>query len=145
MIDGITRPSLRPSAAALRSKDVAAGVGRIVEFCFAQFTERKRVPRAVLKIAHAVGLMPTVAQSTDVAAVSLANALRRRTDVHVTDCDVAAWTMTHTMMGVVHTLIWMDEPRCSSEALRAELIALYSAYLGGSSRSPFPASGTAPR
>jgi AcrR family transcriptional regulator len=113
------------------------GVRCIMDFCFAQFTEKKRAPRAVMRIAYAVGLMPTVAQSTDVAAVSLANALRRRKDVHVTDCDVAAWTMTHTMMGIVHTLVWMDEPSYSSETLRAELITLYSGYLGGA-RHPRP-------
>jgi hypothetical protein len=38
-----------------------------------------------LKIAHAAGLMPTI---------------------HVADVDLAAWTLTHTMMGVAHTLIW---------------------------------------
>lgn len=109
------------------------GVRRIVDFCFTRFTADKRGPRAVLKIAHAVGLMPTIAQSTDVAAESLANALRKRDDVHVADVDLAAWIMTHTMMGVAHTLIWQDEPKWPSDAMRAELASLFSGYLAGGS------------
>ena len=45
-----------------------AGVRRIVDFCFTRFTGDKRGTRAILKVAHTVGLMPTIAQSTDVAA-----------------------------------------------------------------------------
>ena len=108
--------------AALSRED---GVRRIVDFCFTRFTSDKRGPRAVLKVAHAIGLMPTIAQRTDIAAESLARALRKRTDVHVADVDRAAWVMTHTMMGAVHTLIWQDHPRWSSESLRAEMVALF--------------------
>lgn len=110
-----------------------AGVRRIVDFCFTRFTSDKRGPRAILKIAHAAGLMPTIAQSTDVAAEALAEAFRRRDDIHVTDVDVAAWTMTHTMMGVAHTLIWQDVPRWSNDVLRAEMATLFSRYLAGGS------------
>jgi AcrR family transcriptional regulator len=114
----------------------AEGVARIVEFWLGRFTADKRGPRAVLRIAHAIGLMPTVAASTDVAAEALARALRLRTDINVPDVDVAAWVMTHTMMGVAHTLIWQDAPRCEVQAIRAELGALFSAYLAGESRAP---------
>ena len=100
------------------------GVRRIVDFCFTRFTSDKRGPRAVLKVAHAIGLMPTIAQRTDIAAESLASALRNRTDVHVADVDRAARVMTHTMMGVAHTLIWQDSPKWSSEPPRAEMVAL---------------------
>ncbi len=85
----------------------------------------------MLKVAHAVGLMPTIAQSTDVAAESLARALRKRDDIHVDDVDVAAWTMTHAMMGVAHTLIWQDEPRWSTVAVRDQLVRIFSDYLAG--------------
>ena len=106
-------------------------VTRIVDFCFTRFTSDKRGPRAVLKVAHATGLMPTIAQRTDIAAESLASALRERTDVHVADVDRAAWVMTHTMMGVAHTLIWQEKPRWSSDSLRAEMVALFCGYLAG--------------
>ncbi len=112
------------------------GVTRIVEFCLTRFTSDKRGPRAVLKVAHAVGLMPTIAQSTDVAAESLARTLRKRNDIHVADVDLAAWTMTHAMMGVAHTLIWQDAPRWSNDLLRAELVGLFTDYLAGSRQAP---------
>jgi len=121
------------TTAALSRED---GVKRIVDFCFARFTSDKRGPRAVLKVAHAVGLMPTIAQSTDVAAEALADALRKRNDIHVADADVAAWTMTHTMMGVAHTLIWQDEPRWATPALRDELVRMFTDYLAGGRDAP---------
>jgi AcrR family transcriptional regulator len=111
------------------------GVGRIVDFCFATLTSEKRVQRALLKIAYTTGLMPTVAESTQVAASALANALRNRSDVQVADVDLAAWTLTHTMMGVVHTIVWEDEPRCTREALRAELVRMYCGWLRGERHS----------
>jgi AcrR family transcriptional regulator len=105
-------------------------VGKLVDFCFATYTSNKRIPRAVLKIAHSIGLMPTLAQSQTVFADSLATALRKRTDVHVADIDVAAWMVTQAMMGVMHTLVWQDEPTISNEALRRELVTLSCKYLG---------------
>lgn len=110
------------------------GIRRIVDFCFTRFTSDKRGTRAILKVAHTVGLMPTIAQSTDVAAEALADALRKRKDVHVDDVDVAAWAVTHTMMGVAHTLIWQDDPRFPNERLRAEMTTLVSRYLAGDAR-----------
>lgn len=112
------------------------GVRRIVDFIITRFTAEKHATRAVMKVAHAVGLMPTVAQSTDVAAEALAEALRRRSDIHVGDVDLAAWTLTHTMMGVAHTLVWQDVPRWSNDVLRAEMATLFSRYLAGDGPSP---------
>jgi|GEM_PF-2148772 len=112
------------------------GVRRIVDFCVTTFTSNRRGLRAVLKVAHSVGLMPTIAQSTDVAAEALAAALRKRSDIHVRDVDVAAWTLTHTMMGVAHTLVWQDVPRWSNDVLRAEMTVLFSRYLAGEGPQP---------
>jgi AcrR family transcriptional regulator len=103
----------------------------IVDFSFATFASDKHVKRVLLNVAHAVGMMPTLAQATNVAVESLANALRKRTDVRVADPDLAAWTLTHTLMGAVHTAIWEDEPKCSTEALREELVTVYCRYLRG--------------
>lgn len=119
------------------------GIQRIVDFCITTFTADRRGLRAVMKVAHAVGLMPTIAQSTDVAAEALAEALRKRDDIHVDNVELAAWTMTHTMMGVAHTLVWQDVPRWSNDALRAEMGVLFSRYLAGGG-APAPTAGGPP-
>ena len=106
------------------------GIERIIDFCFSTYTTNTRGPRAVLKIAHTVGLMPTLAQSQTVFSESLASALRKRTDVNVANIDVGAWIVTQAMMGVIHTLIWQDEPPVPLPALREELITLSCKYLG---------------
>ncbi len=109
---------------------IEEGVGRVVDFCIARFATRKRGPRAILKIAHAVGMMPTVAASTDVAAEALARTMKARNDIRVPDVDLAAWTATHAMMGVFHTLIWEDD-HPPIPAIRAELVTMISGYLAG--------------
>ena len=73
----------------------------MVDFCFETYTSNKRVPRAVLKIAHSIGLMPTLAQSQTVFSESLAASLRKRKDIRVHDIDLTAWTITQAMMGVI--------------------------------------------
>lgn len=106
-------------------------VGRIVDFCFARFVSNKPFGRAVMKIAHAVGAMPTVGESTNLASEALAAAMRKRSDIHVADIDLAGWVVTNTMLGAVHTILWQDAPRWSTEQLRADLVTLFCAYLRG--------------
>ena len=108
-----------------------AAVALLVDFCFDTYASNKRIPRAVLKIAHSVGLMPALAQSQTVFARSLAAWLRKRSDVTAPDVDLAAWTVTQAMMGVVHTLVWQDEPPFAREAMRADLVRLFGKHLGG--------------
>jgi AcrR family transcriptional regulator len=105
-------------------------VGSIVDFCFRTYTANKRIPRAVLKIAHTIGLMPTIAHSQTVFAESLAGTLRKRNDVPAANIDLTAWTITQAMMGVMHTLVWQDEPKHSEADLRTELISLFGRHLG---------------
>lgn len=107
---------------------IEEGVGRVVDFCIARFATSKRGPRAILKIAHAVGMMETVAASTDVAAEALARTMKARKDIRVPDIDVAAWTTTHAMIGVFHALIWEDN-HPPLPAIRAELVTMISGYL----------------
>lgn len=105
--------------------------GLIVDFCFETYLSNKRRTRAILKIAHSVGLMPAFAQSQTVFAQSLAVALRKRADITAPNVDVAAWTVTQAMMGVVQTMIWQDDPTHAHEAVRAEAVGLFCRYLGG--------------
>ncbi|OJY26793.1 MAG: hypothetical protein BGO98_07260 [Myxococcales bacterium 68-20] len=129
-----TQDNLRAFEALLESAHelpLDESVGQVVDFCFETYTSNKRVPRAVLKVAHTIGLMPTLAQSQTVFAESLAASLRKRQDIGVPDIDLAAWTVTQAMMGVIQTLVWQDEPKHSETELRAELIALFGAHLRG--------------
>lgn len=105
-------------------------VGLLVDFCFDTYTSSKRIPRAVLKIAHSASLMPALAQSQTVFARSLAAWLRTRSDITAPDIDLAAWTVTQAMMGVVQTLVWQDEPTYPRAALRADLVRLFAKHLG---------------
>lgn len=131
-----TEDNLRAFEALLESAHelpLDESVGQVVDFCFETYTSNKLVPRAVLKVAHTIGLMPTLAQSQTVFAESLAASLRKRQDIGVANIDLAAWTVTQAMMGVVQTLVWQDEPKHSEAELRAELIALFGAHLRGRS------------
>ncbi|MBX3215237.1 MAG: TetR family transcriptional regulator [Labilithrix sp.] len=130
----VTEDNLRAFEAVLASThdlSLEDGIGKIVDFCFATYTANKRVPRAVLKIAHSIGLMPTLAESQTVFAESLAAALRKRTDVAARDLELTAWTITQAMMGVMNTLVWQDSPPHSEATLRRELIALFARHLRG--------------
>ncbi|MBX3264843.1 MAG: TetR family transcriptional regulator [Labilithrix sp.] len=115
--------------ASTRELPLEDGVGKIVDFCFATYTANKRVPRAVLKIAHSIGLMPTLAESQTVFAESLAAELRERRDVAARDLDLTAWTVTQAMMGVMNTLVWQDTPPHAEAELRRELVALFCKHL----------------
>lgn len=130
----VTEDNLRAFEAVLASTHdlpLEEGIGKIADFCFATYTANKRIPRAVLKIAHSIGLMPTLAESQTVFAESLAAALRKRTDVAARDLELSAWTITQAMMGVMNTLVWQDSPRHSEAELRRELIALFARHLRG--------------
>lgn len=106
------------------------GVRTIVAFAIDTYTRDKRVPRALLRIAHTLNLMPTLAESQTIFTKSLADALRRRKDIHKdTDIDLSAWIMTQAMMGLVHTLIWQDEPTLSVDAMRDETVRMFVRHL----------------
>ena len=109
--------------------------GLLVDFCFETYASNKRSSRAIMKIAHSVGLMPALAQSQTVFAQSLADALRSRGDVTAPDVNVAAWTVTQAMMGVVQTMIWQDDPTYERQAVRADVVSLVSSHIGGSRES----------
>lgn len=104
--------------------------GLLVDFCFETYLANKRGSRAILKITHAVGMMPALAQSQTVFAESMADALRKRADVTVPDVDVAAWNVTQAMMGMVQTMTWQDDPPHPQEAVRADAVRLFSRHLG---------------
>jgi AcrR family transcriptional regulator len=117
---------LLPTTHALPLEDV---IRLVVDFCFERYASNKRLPRMVLKVAHSAGLMPTLAQSQALFAESLAAALRKRTDVTSDDVEVAAWTVTQAMMGVIHTLVWLDDEPHQRDQVRADVIRLFHRHL----------------
>lgn len=104
-------------------------VSRITALLVGTYLEDVRIPRAVLRIAHRTGLMPTLAESQATFARALASWLRRRSDVRVADVDAAAWMITNMAMGAVHAFIWSESPEISVEQLRTELVRAIVAYL----------------
>jgi AcrR family transcriptional regulator len=105
----------------------------IVDFGYATYLAEPRVPRSVLRLAHAMGLMPMLVTSQGLFARTLAQALRRRSDVHVADVEGAAYVATQALWGIVHAMVWEDEPALPREQVRAASIALLTSYLSGAS------------
>lgn len=106
-------------------------VGRLVDFCFETYLSNRRIPRALMRLAHSLDLVPLHVQNQNVFAEALAAALRKRTDVTAPDIDLAAWTAVQSMMGLVGVMVWEDEDRHARAALRAELVRMYARQLGG--------------
>lgn len=94
----------------------------VVDHAFATYAKDPRFPRAVLRIAHNIGLMPTLAASQTAFARALADMLRQRSDVRVTDVDTSAYVLTNAIMGVMHTLVWSDEPAIARDVLRDRVV-----------------------
>lgn len=131
----VTEENLRAFEELLRRCETLAleqAVALVIGHAFDTYTKNKKVPRAVLRIAHRIGLMPTLAESQAEFARALGAMLRRRKDVHVKDVDATAYVMTNAVMGVVHTLIWSDAVAFSSEALREALTVMCLDHLRAS-------------
>ena len=104
------------------SMPLRESVELIVDHAFATYAKDPRFPRAVLRIAHNIGLMPTLAASQTAFARALADMLRKRDDVRVKDVDTSAYVLTNAIMGVMHTLIWSDEPAITRDVLRDRVV-----------------------
>jgi AcrR family transcriptional regulator len=128
----ITEDNLRRFEAQLetmRNTDLRDAIGQVIDLMFATYLDDVRVPRAVLRIAHRIGLMPTLAESQATFAAALARWFRERDDVAVEDVDAAAYVLTNMAMGVVHTTLWAKSPPFARERLRSELLRACVAYL----------------
>jgi AcrR family transcriptional regulator len=128
----ITEDNLRRFEAQLeasRRAPLREAVEQVVDVMFATYLNDVRIPRAVLRIAHRIRLMPILAESQATFAATLAKALRERDDVAVADVDAAAYVITNMAMGVVHTTLWAKDPPFANERLRTELVRACVAYL----------------
>ena len=120
-------------------------IARLVDFTFETYsTGNKRVHRSVLRIAHSVGLMPLLADNQTKFALSFARVLRRRTELQISDerIDHAAYVIVQSMMGIIHTGIWQDDPPIPTPMLRDEVVDLFVSYLSDDSRTKAEAEAT---
>jgi AcrR family transcriptional regulator len=128
----VTEDNLRRFEAELegaRNEPLTIAVRRVVDLMFETYVSDVRVPRAVLRVAHRVGLMPALAASQATFAAALARALAQRDDVKVPDVDVAAYVVTNMAMGVIHTTLWAEKRPFVEIELRSELTRACVVYL----------------
>jgi len=115
---------------ACASVPLSVAIESVIDHAFATYASDPSRSRSLLRLTMRLGLMPTLAQSQARFAASLADALRQRPDVHVTDVDSAAWVVTQSMMGIVHTLVWDASPP-DRATLRAAAVEIFTNALGG--------------
>ena len=104
-----------------RHEPLSIAIRGIVDLMFDTYLGNVRIPRAVLRVAHRIDLMPTIAESQNAFAAALANALRQRDDVRKDDLDVVAFVVTNMAMGVIHTSIWSEKQPFTDAELREHL------------------------
>jgi len=136
----VTEENLERFEATLADKEHAPleeAVGAIVDLALELYLEQPRMARAVLRIAHATGLMPVLAGSLSVFVASLAAALRARADLALRDADRTAFLLVNLVMGVVHAQLWSAAPMAPAlrDTLVAGCLALVRAETGGVTRS----------
>jgi len=105
-------------------------IENIVDHALETYASDPPRSQSLLRLTMRLGLMPTLANSQARFAESLADALRHRSDVHVSDVDSAAWLVTQSMMGIVHTLVWDASPPDRAR-LRDAAVELFTTALGG--------------
>jgi AcrR family transcriptional regulator len=115
---------------ACESVPLRVAIENIVDHALETYAGDPPRSQSLLRLTMRLGLMPTLANSQARFAESLADALRRRSDVHVTDVDAAAWLVTQSMMGIVHTLVWDANPPDRAR-MRDAAIELFTAALAG--------------
>lgn len=104
-----------------RTEPLPVAVRGLVDLMFDTYVGNVRIPRAVLRVAHRVGLMPTLAESQNAFATAMASALRKRDDVRKENLDVVAYVVTNMAMGVIHTSIWSESQPFTDAEVREAL------------------------
>ena len=112
-----------------RTMPLRESVALIVDHAFATYTTTPKVSRSIMRIAHAVGFVPTAIESQNAFAGALGRALVERTDLPPRDFAAAAYVLTHSIMGVMLTQIWEKEARVERAEVREELVTMCCAFL----------------
>lgn len=102
----------------------------VMDFALQTYTADPQKVRVIVRLTARLNLLTMLARSQTLFAASLAEAMKRRTDVHVADIDSAAWVVTQALMGVIMALVWSDELP-DRRAIRDATVAMFVGYLGG--------------
>jgi AcrR family transcriptional regulator len=103
----------------------------IVDLAFKIYLKEPTLSRSVMRIAFRFGLMPMLAESQAQMSRIIAAKLQGRHDVTAVDCETSAYVLVQTMMGVVIARIWDENPACTNERLKAELVRTFVFTLSG--------------
>jgi AcrR family transcriptional regulator len=108
-------------------RDTMAG---LIDRAFDLYVKDTRLPRAVLRAAHTLNLMPMLAEGQTLFAGQLATALSVRTGKPPSEwLRLATYVATHAMMGQMLALIWEIEAPFPREAVRAACIDLVTNHV----------------
>ncbi len=105
-------------------------IENVMDFALQTYTADPHKVRVIIRLTARLNLLTTLARSQTLFAASLAEAMKRRTDVHVADIDSASWMVTQALMGVVIALVWNDDP-LDHRAIRDATVEMFVGYLGG--------------
>jgi AcrR family transcriptional regulator len=128
----ITEDNLREleeELARVESAPLEVAIDTLLDDLFTRYLGKRPLGRAVLRIAHSIDLMPTLAESQALFAKTLGSALRRRDDVKVPDPERTAFLMTNMTMGLLHTLVWSPRPPEDEQALKREVARIWVQHL----------------
>lgn len=106
----------------------------VIDFALQTYTADPQKVRVIFRLTARLNLLTTLARSQTVFAASLAEAMKRRTDVRVADIDSASWMVTQALMGIVMALVWTDDLP-DRRAIRDAAIEMFVGYLGGNPRT----------
>ena len=120
--------AFRAVLAATSSLPLRQAVEQIVDFALETYTCDPRKVRVIFRLTARLNLITMLAHSQTLFAASLAETLKRRTDVRVADMDSASWVMTQALMGIMMTLVW-SEDLLDRGAIRAATVAMFVGYL----------------
>jgi AcrR family transcriptional regulator len=96
------------------------------------YVKDPRMPRAAMRIAHSLELMPMLIASRHLSAAALARMLRNRNDVRDLDLDAASTVIAHAGMGVMMAMMWQKEEAIPHEDLRAAWTAMFTTFVAKS-------------
>lgn len=119
---------------ATRGSSLRVSIEALVDHAIRTYGEQPKLARIALRAAHRTGLMPMLAHNQAVFAKKIGEVLRERSDVRRdVDLDALSFVLLNSLMGVVHTTLWLDENPFSLQSLREELVDMVHRSLAASS------------
>jgi AcrR family transcriptional regulator len=104
-------------------------VEALIDHTFTTYMKTPRLYRAAMRVVYRTGLVPLLAEGNTIFARSFAQKLRERGDVHHEDLERTAYLVVNAVLGVIHTLLWQDEPPHTLDALRDGVVTMILDHL----------------